>query len=293
MATSTACTSIRLEIQKIKDLPPLPVVAQQLLAAINDESSSIDDIAKIIQADPILTSRILGLANSAFFGFNRRLYNLTEAIVNVLGLNMVRALGLTMVMGGVFDTKKCYSFDIVRHWSHAFMTAELAMRFSRLLKSQDNMGESQFFLYGLLHNFGILVLVDRFPQLMDDIFVKARSFPERRLIYTEQNLLDMDHHQAGAWLAHKWRLPDDVSIVIENHHYPEYRNDYWQEASLIGVCSRIARTWVLELDKPIFDENEREILAALEIEQAKLEKIVERCQRSLGDIQNIANQMAS
>ncbi len=67
MATSTACTSIRLEIQKIKDLPPLPVVAQQLLAAINDDDSSIDDIAKVIQADPILTSRILGLANSAFF----------------------------------------------------------------------------------------------------------------------------------------------------------------------------------------------------------------------------------
>ena len=292
MATSTACTSIRLEIQKIKDLPPLPVVAQQLLAAINDDDSSIDDIAKVIQVDPILTSRILGLANSAFFGFNRRLYNLTEAIVNVLGLNMVRALGLTMVMGGVFDVKKCYSFDIVRHWSHAFMTAELAMRFSRLLNSKDNMGESQFFLYGLLHNFGILVLVDRFPQLMDDIFTKARSFPERRLVYTEQSLLDMDHHQAGAWLAQKWRLPDDVSIVIENHHYPEYREDHWQEALLVGLCSRIARTWVLDLDKPVFDDNEREILDALNIEEASLEKIAERCQRSLDDIQNIANQMA-
>ena len=172
------------------------------------------------------------------------------------------------------------------------MTAELAMRFSRLLNSKDNMGESQFFLYGLLHNFGILVLVDRFPQLMDDIFTKARSFPERRLVYTEQSLLDMDHHQAGAWLAQKWRLPDDVSIVIENHHYPEYREDHWQEALLVGLCSRIARTWVLDLDKPVFDDNEREILDALNIEEASLEKIAERCQRSLDDIQNIANQMA-
>ena len=60
-------TSIRLEIEKIKELPPLPGIAQKLLAAINDDTSSIDDIAEIIETDPLLVSRILGLANSAFF----------------------------------------------------------------------------------------------------------------------------------------------------------------------------------------------------------------------------------
>jgi HD-like signal output (HDOD) protein len=66
VSTVLTSTSIRLEIQKIKELPPLPVIAQQLLATINDDDTSIDDIAKVIQSDPILTSRILGLANSAF-----------------------------------------------------------------------------------------------------------------------------------------------------------------------------------------------------------------------------------
>lgn len=107
MSTITTSTSIRLEIQKIKELPPLPVIAQQLLAALNSDEVSIDEIAKVIQSDPIVTSRILGLANSAFFGFRRSLYNLTEAIVTVLGLDLVRALGLAMVMGGVFDVRKC------------------------------------------------------------------------------------------------------------------------------------------------------------------------------------------
>jgi len=67
VSTVLTSTSIRLEIQKIKELPPLPVIARQLLAAINNDDTSIDEIAKVIQSDPILTSRILGLANSAFF----------------------------------------------------------------------------------------------------------------------------------------------------------------------------------------------------------------------------------
>ena len=139
MASVLSSTSIRLEIEKIKELPPLPVIAQQLLGAISNEDTSIDEIANIIQSDPILTSRILGLANSAFFGFPRSLYNLTEAIVNVLGLDMVRALGLTMVMGGVFNVKRCSQFDIVRHWSHAFMTAELSMRLVSLVKADKEL----------------------------------------------------------------------------------------------------------------------------------------------------------
>jgi HD-like signal output (HDOD) protein len=283
-------TSIRLEIQKIKELPSLPVIAQQLLAAVNDDDTSIDEIAAIIQRDPILTSRILGLANSAFFGFRRKVYKLTDAIVNILGLDLVRALGLTMVMGGAFDVHKCKPFDIVRHWSSAFMTAELSMRLLSLVEGDEEMHESQLFLYGLLHNFGILILVDRFPQLMTDIFVIAKKHPERRLIYTEQALLDMDHHQAGSWLAEKWQLPSDVSRVIERHHYPDYRGEFWQAALLVGFSSRMSRNWILGAD--ILVPDEPEVIDALKMDRGKLTKIAEQCREKLEDISNIAKEMS-
>lgn len=290
MSTVLTSTSIRLEIQKIKELPPLPVIAQQLLATINDDDTSIDDIAKVIQSDPILTSRILGLANSAFFGFSRNLYNLSEAIVNVLGLDLVRALGLTMVMGGVFDVGKCRLFDITRHWSHAFMTAELSMRLLPLVKSEQEMQENQLFLYGLLHNFGILVLVTKFPQMMNDVFSIAQKNPDRRLIETEQILLDMDRHQAGSWLARKWQLPMDVSVVIEQRHYPEYRSEYWQEALIVGFSSRMARNWIL--DKNILIPDETEVIDLLGINTRKLTRVAERCREKLESISSIAKGMA-
>lgn len=291
MSTVRTSTSIRLEIQKIKELPPLPVIAQQLLAAINSDDTSIDEISRIIQCDPILTSRILGLANSAFFGFNRKIYKLTEAIVNVLGLDLVKALGFTMVMGGVFDVSRCKNFNIVRHWSHAFMTAELSMRLLRLIETEKEIQESQLFLYGLLHNFGILILVNKFPQLMTDIFTVAEKHPDRRLICTEQALLDMDHHQAGSWLAQKWQLPADVSTVIEHHHYPDYREAYWQESLVVGFASRMARNWVLGKDILVCDEPA--VISALKIDPEKLVKIAEQCRAKLEGITNTAQEMAA
>lgn len=290
MQSAQQLTSIRLEIQKIKHLPPLPVIAQQLLGALNNEDTSIAEIAEIINQDPSLTSRITGLANSAFFGFGRRLYAMDEAIIN-LGLDLVRSLALTMVVGGVFDIKKCKGFDIARYWLSALLTADLAKRSSNILSSSIKISNGQLFLYGLLHNLGVLILTDRFPKLMSEIFKVAKRHPERRLIYTEQAMLDTDHHQAGSWLAHKWNLPDEVIAVIEHHHNPEYTGDHKLEVLLIGFCSRTTRHWILDKETLISDEDE--VLSTLSIDKKKMEIIAKKCRSRHEEYQGIAQQMGT
>jgi len=292
MSSEQSTASIRLEIQKIKNLPPLPMVAQQLLGVINNENASIDDIVKIIQQDPSLTSRILGLANSAFFGFGRKVLTLDEAIINVLGLDLVRGLGMAMVMGGVFDVCKCEEFNLQYYWNSSLMTAQMAKRCASLIKTENEINANQLYLYGLLHNLGVLVLVDRFPQLMTEIFIVAKKHAERRLIYTEQAMLDMDHHQAGAWLAHKWQLPSEVISVIRHHHYPDFRGEHWQEALITGYCSRTARNWIRNVDV-LLPEEDDEILSILGINRKNMEMVAEKCRDSYEEIQGVANQMAS
>lgn len=289
-AQQITSTSIRLEIQKIKNLPPLPVIAQQLLGALNNEDTSITVISEIINQDPSLTSRIIGLANSAFFGYGRKLYCMEEAIIN-LGLDLVRSLALTMVVGGVFDIKKCKGFDITRYWLSALMTADLAKRTANIMNSSNNLSNGQFFLYGLLHNLGILILADRFPKLMSEIFNVAKRHPQRRLIYTEQAMLDIDHHQAGSWLAHKWHLPEEVIAVIEHHHYPDHTGEYQLEVLLIGFCSRTIRLWILDNESLISDENE--ILSILCIDRKKMEVIAKKCRSRYEEYQGIAQQMGA
>ena len=117
-------SSVRLEIQKIDHLPAMPSIAQEILIASNDDSSGLDDIAKIIKKDAALAAKIIGMANSAFFGFGRKVTTLEQAIINVLGLDLVKGFALSLAMSRVFNPEKCQQFDIKKYWLSAFITAE-------------------------------------------------------------------------------------------------------------------------------------------------------------------------
>ncbi len=191
-------SSVRLEIQKIDYLPPMPSIAQEILIACNDDTSDMDDIVKIIKKDPALAAKIIGMANSAFFGFGRNVATLEQAVINVLGLDLVKGFSLSLAMSSVFDPKKCANFDIKRYWCSAFLTAELATGFVNHIDSKQALDPNQLYLYGLLHNIGILVLADRFPNIMSELFAAAMEDKEKRLIEYEKEIIDFNHHDAGA-----------------------------------------------------------------------------------------------
>ena len=169
------------------------------------------------------------------------------------------------------------------------MTADLAMHSATFIASSKKSSNGQYFLYGLLHNLGILVLADTFPKLMGEIFNVAEGHPERRLIFTEQAMLETDHHQAGGWLARKWHLPNEVIAVIENHHYPDYTGEYMKEVLLIGFCSRTARNWIH--GKEMLINEEHAILSALDINRTEMEKTINNSRARLREYQSIAREM--
>lgn len=277
----------------MKALPPLPVIAQQLLSVMNDEGASINDISEVIKRDPSLMSRLLGLANSAFFGFGRKVFTLEDAMIYVLGLDMVKAIALGMVMGGAFDVKKCEHFQVNKYWASSLMTAELSKQVAGMMDTVDDHQQSLIFLSGLLHNLGILILTDKFPKLMDEIFKIASKDPDRRLIYTQQAMLDMDHHQAGAWLAHKWHLPEEVINVIEHHHEPsDTDHDNVDEVLLVGYCSRTIRNWIMGKDF-LLPKGEDSTLNKLGLDKTNMIRIAKKCHARMKEFQGIANEMAT
>ncbi|HIF52256.1 MAG TPA: HDOD domain-containing protein [Thiotrichaceae bacterium] len=102
------------------------------------------------------------------------------------------------------------------------MTAELASGFASQANLKQSLDPNQFYLFGLFHNIGILVLTNRFPNIMSELFTTAPEDKEKHLIDYEKETIDFNHHQAGAWLGQKWKLPYEIIDVIEHHHDPAY-----------------------------------------------------------------------
>jgi HD-like signal output (HDOD) protein len=290
MTGAQSLSSVRLEIQKIDYLPPMPTIAQEILIASNDDTSDMDDIAKIIKKDPGLTAKIIGMANSAFFGFGRNVSSLEQAIINVLGLDLVKGFSLSIAMSSVFDPSKCETFDIKRYWSSAFLTAELASGFTNHIDSKQALDPNQLYLYGLLHNIGILVLVNRFPNIMSELFITARENREKRLIDYEKDTIDFNHHEAGAWLGHKWKLPYEIIDTIEHHHDLSYLERNTNFVILIGYCSRISRQWLLDTNYDPLEEVD--VIRTLNLKEDALKNYLDKSYSKLESIQTLVDEIA-
>lgn len=290
MSGRQAISSVRLEIQKIDVLPPMPSTAQAILIASNDDTSDMDDIARIIKKDPSLTAKILGMANSAFFGFGRHVTTLEEAIINVLGLDLVKGFALSLAMSSVFDPEKCINFNLKRYWCSAFLTAELASGLTNQIDSKPALDANQLYLYGLLHNIGILVLAHRFPNIMSELFMTAMEDKEKRLINYEKETIDFNHHEAGAWLGQKWKLPYEIIDVIEHHHDLGYQERNATFVTLVGFCSRISRQWLL--DTHYDPMQEIEVIKTLGISPDLLKDYLEKSYSKLDDIQNLVEEIS-
>ena len=291
VTSAQTLSSVRIEIQQIDHLPPMPSIAQEILIASNDDSSDMDDIAKIIKKDPALTAKIISMANSAFFGFGRNISTLEQAIINVLGLDLVKGFSLSLAMSSVFEPEKCANFDIKRYWCSAFLTAELASGFINHIDSKQVLDPNQLYLYGLLHNIGILVLAHRFPNIMSELFSTAKEDKEKRLIDYEKETIDFNHHDAGSWLGHKWKLPYEIIDTIEHHHVLEYGGRNANFVVLIGYCSRISRQWLLDTNYDPMQETE--VIEALNLKTDALEDYLNKSFSKLDNIKNLVDEIAS
>lgn len=231
--------TLRNEILSLEHLPPLPPIASRLLAVASDPDLEIKELAAIIEQDPSLTARILGLANSAFFGRVNPIFRVEQAIIQVLGLNLVRSLGMSIALSGSFDTRRCRSFDPADYWLNSLATSALAAAIGRRLPANSWPPlVDALQLAGLLHNIGTLVLVHLRPTQMDEIFEQEGGEQAPADFVPERELLGVDRWQAGQRLALRWHLPEVVLHTLGALGDPGYRGPHTEVTAIVKSASR-------------------------------------------------------
>ncbi len=230
---SSNAALVRRELVAVKQLPPLSPTASQLLQLLADPDVEVEQLARVIEQDPGLTARVLGLANSAYFGQTRPILRVQEAIIRVLGLNLVKSLSFGIAMAGSFDTRACPRLDMGEYWYRSLAAAVLGRLVAQGVDAGYNLDSDGLYLCGLLHDIGLLLLAHVFPEGLNDALGAWDGAPDRDLLQLERQFLDTDHVLSGEWLARRWHLPEMVGDVIAYRERDDYEGDYATELCIV------------------------------------------------------------
>ncbi len=206
-------------IQDLGQIPTMPTIAAKVMQIVNDPRSSAEDVAKFISRDVALTSKVLRLANSAFYGIPRTISSVNSAIV-ILGFNTIRSLVLSASVLKVFPAKPGVdSFDRKSFWKHSFMVGIAARMLAQSYRRKKMVDMETAFSAGLLHDIGKIVL-EQFAHEDYVPVIKAAKEKKLPIFMVEKALLGMSHADVSGILVDKWQMPNELRVPIINHHSP-------------------------------------------------------------------------
>ncbi len=278
--------ALRLEIQKLKTLPPLPQNRQRMLAAVNDPDVNIEWLGELLAECPSLTARLIGLANSAYFGRAGKIHTLKEAIVH-LGLNMVKNMTTAVLLSESLKPGQCPAFQTERYWLNALLNAQLSQQLAFASKDQEMPEPAVAYTGGLLMQIGILALVCAQPDLMREILLEAGQSPAsiRQML---QDHFETDQYQIGRWLILRWQLPEIYAKAVGAQSLAlEQLNNKSKLALLLLVARRLSP---IILDE---EENENQIhqlSPLLNLPSPTIETIVAKLRKQKQLLQALARQ---
>lgn len=251
------------QVLNLKQLPPLSPTAARLLELLADQNLSLSGLSRVIAQDPTIAARILGVANSAYFGQVTPIHSVEDAVIRVLGLNMVRSLAFSIAISGSFDTSGCQGFDLEAYWHRSLATAECSRLLCRCMPQARRADPDAAYLGGLLFDIGVLVLVHLFPADYAQVLVRQREETHPDLALLEEALVGMSSRMAGAWLASRWHLPDLIVRMVAQASTREAD----MESTLVGMMAEWVRGGFAQPWEPVFSLGERADLLGLTIAQ--------------------------
>lgn len=242
MALRTENYDLQRYIEKaMVDLPALPTVIVQVLQATDKETVTTNEVEALISADAAITSKMLKVVNSAYFGLPRQVGSIGQAI-GILGMYQVRNLVLSV---GVLNALSSPSPRVVaiqkEFWEHAFVSATCSQAIAKRLKL-SNADQDLAFIGGLLHDIGRLFLFTQFTQAYQQVIAESTRLNEQ-VNSCEQRILGTTHAELGGVLADKWNLPVVLGDMIRYHEDPDLQEGGQHKALLycIHVADRLSR----------------------------------------------------
>lgn len=224
-------------LSQCPSLPSLSSINKALQGLLLAEQRYSAQISEIIRRDPSLTSRLLRLVNSVYYGLTTPVNSIEEAVF-YLGVRQIRQL--TMVTPIIEDfqrlSRQC-AFPWRDFWQHCIGTAILTREVMSIVQPATD--ESDY-VAGLVHDVGKIAMAWSFPDHFAEIHRQAES-GTRELVEVEQEILGMDHGELGALYLEQYHLPELMIKSARFHHQPERADDHQMIIASVQIADLLMR----------------------------------------------------
>ena len=224
-------------LKKIKEgyiLPLFSPVAMRLIELASSDTSSLDDLADLMEKDPSLTVRTLGLANAAFFRNAEPITTIKNAVMKI-GFNKIRIMALTISLRDTFPMGKVGPLDYEEFWRASLYRAIIA---KGLARTSGNCHPEEAFVAGLTLEIGLLIIFDLF--IKGKIDYMPEPYPLQTLLIWEKKQFGVDHREIGELALRYWKFPENILECQEIHLSGEHQANLHPLALLCDTARRFS-----------------------------------------------------
>ncbi len=265
----------------------LPVLSKDihvLMQALNGDSLSNTQLAEVIKHYPVITARLLYLANSAWSAPIQPITCIEQACTR-LGSSMVKSISIALSIASSFDAHKCPAFCTLHYWTTSMLVSEgaglLAAQFNPNKQYEDFEHTAQ--TAGILHNLGLLWLAENLAEETSLALQHANENPQLSISSALTEYAGVNYCRAGAWLGKQLKLPETLVSVIQNHHSHDYQGSEWELSLIVGSAANMVSALYQQSETITFSEK----LESSGIDSVMQEKVFQRLNKNFSKTQEL------
>lgn len=268
-------------VDGIVTLPTIPTILAALNEKIADADSSAADVAEIISQDPPTATKVLRLANSAYYGLRSKVSTVNHA-VTMLGFNIIRNLVLTATVFDLSGKKNIAGlFNVEQFWRHSLGVGVAAKIVAREAFPPSLNLSDEFFICGLLHDLGKIILAEYAPDKFEQA-LRLSNEQSITLYEAEQQAIGCTHAEVGGVLAKRWNLAGGIITAIGLHHSPsDAPEEHAKYAAVTHLADILARAREIGAAGGRNPELQREAWDALGLINRKIPVMLDEIDKSM------------
>lgn len=286
-------TSLRIKqrLEETLELPPLPDTARRIIQLRVDPNADISDLANIVESDPSLAAQVVSWASSPYYSAPGKIKSIHDAIVRVLGFDMVLNLALGLSLGKALNMPKDSRYGVTPYWQNAVFNAAAVEALVTAIPREHRPSFGMAYLSGLLHNFGYLILGEVFPPHFQKFCLYQEVNNHSPAAAIERHLLSITREQLASWLMALWNMPEEVVTALRYQQMPEQEGEYTEYAKVLFIAQRLLAQQGFG-DGPA-EEIPAEVYAALHLDPTQAEETIRNILASSDELNAIVQQLSA